>query len=93
LSVKGKCKIPVLNYAALHENVLGEWRYSSTQSTTSTDGDERSASRHSRFTPEVRAPGTHWVGSWVGPRACLDEVMKRRVPSHCRNWNLRSYSP
>jgi hypothetical protein len=26
-----------------------------------------------------RAPCTHWIGGWVGPRAGLDAVEKRRV--------------
>jgi hypothetical protein len=26
-------------------------------------------------------PGTHWIGGWVGPRAVLDAVMKRKIPS------------
>jgi hypothetical protein len=34
---------------------------------------EWSASRPGRFTP-----GTHWIGSWVGPRAGLDYVDKRK---------------
>jgi hypothetical protein len=25
-----------------------------------------------------RNPGTHWTGIWVGPRACLDAVVKRK---------------
>jgi hypothetical protein len=45
---------------------------------------EWSASRPSRFTPEVRAPRTHRVGGWVGPRAGLDAVAKRRTASG--NW-------
>jgi hypothetical protein len=28
-----------------------------------------------------RAPGTHWIGGWVGPRAILDAVVKRKIPS------------
>jgi len=49
---------------------LGEWRYSYTHSLTSTlDGGEWSASRPRHFTPRERAPGTHWIGGWVGPRA------------------------
>jgi hypothetical protein len=35
-------------------------------------GGEWSASRLGRFTPTERAPDTHWVGGWVGPRAGLD---------------------
>jgi hypothetical protein len=32
------------------------------------------ASRPGRFTPRERAPGTCWIGGWVGPRAGLDAV-------------------
>jgi hypothetical protein len=37
---------------------------------------EWSASRHGRFTAGERAPGTHWIGGWVGPRAGLDDMEK-----------------
>jgi hypothetical protein len=33
-----------------------------------------SAVRPGRFIPWERAPGTHWIGGWVGPRAGLDGV-------------------
>jgi hypothetical protein len=39
---------------------------------------EWSASRHGRFTPGKRAPGTHWIGGWVSPKAGLDDVEKRK---------------
>jgi hypothetical protein len=79
---KGKGKVvPVLNSAPRHEDVLGEWRYSSTHSLTSTlHGGEWSASRPARFTPRERALGIHWIGGWVGPGAVLDAVMKRKIP-------------
>jgi hypothetical protein len=35
---------------------------------------EWSASRPGRFTPGERAPGTHWIGNWVGPRASLHSM-------------------
>jgi hypothetical protein len=57
------------------------------------DGGEWSASRHSRFIPREGAPGTHWIGGWVGPRAGLDAVVKRKIPSLCRNTKPRSSSP
>jgi hypothetical protein len=41
-------------------------------------GREWSASRPNRFTPGERAPGTHWIGGWVGSRAGLDGVEKRK---------------
>jgi hypothetical protein len=34
-----------------------------------------------------RAPVTHWIGGWVGPRAGLDEVVKREILSPCRDSN------
>jgi hypothetical protein len=41
-------------------------------------GGEWTASRPGRFTPEERAPGTHWIGGWVNPRAGLDDSEKRK---------------
>jgi hypothetical protein len=73
--------------------ILGEWMYSSTHSLTSAlDVDEWSSSRLCRFTHKERAPGTHWIGGWVGPRAGLDAVVKRKIPSHCRVSNPQSSS-
>jgi hypothetical protein len=42
-------------------------------------GGEWSASRPSRFTPIDRVPGTHWIGGWVGPRAGLEDVERRKI--------------
>jgi hypothetical protein len=39
---------------------------------------EWSTSRPGRFTFEERAPGTHWIGGWVGFRAGLDNLEKRK---------------
>jgi hypothetical protein len=39
-------------------------------------GGEWSASRPGRFTPEERAPGTHWIGGWVDLRAGQDDLEK-----------------
>jgi len=60
--------------------------------TSAVDGDELSASRPGRFTPRKRAPRTHCIGGWVGPKAGL-ELVKRKIPSLCRNSNNRSPSP
>jgi hypothetical protein len=66
-------------------------KVSSTHSLTlALDGGEWSASRPGRFTPKERAPGTHWIGGWVGPRAVLDAVVKRKIPSPCRESNPRT---
>jgi hypothetical protein len=49
-----------------------------------------------RFTPlplypRGRAPGTHWIGGWVGPRAVLEAVVKRKIPSFRRESNPRTW--
>jgi hypothetical protein len=68
------------NWAICQEGVLGEWMYSSTHSLTSAlDGGEWSSSRPSRFTPRERAPGTQWIGGWVGPRASVDTAVKNNT--------------
>jgi hypothetical protein len=46
--------------------------------TSALGGGEWSASRPGRFTPGEIAPGTLWIGGWVSPRACLDDVEKRK---------------
>jgi hypothetical protein len=42
--------------------------------TLALDGGELTVSRLSCFTSGERAPGAHWIGGWVGPRAGLDVV-------------------
>jgi len=39
------------------------------------------------YTPIVRTPGTHCTGGWVGLRAGLDAVTKRKYPCTCRKSN------
>jgi hypothetical protein len=58
--------------------------------TSALDGGQWSASRPGRFTLGERAPGTHWVGGWVGTRAVLDAVVKRKIPSPRRESNPRT---
>jgi hypothetical protein len=91
---KGKV-VPVLflNRAPRHESVLGECGYSSTHSLTSAlYGGEWSTSRSGRFTPRENVPGTHWSGGWMGPRAVLDAVVKRKFPASAGNRNLERRS-
>jgi hypothetical protein len=53
--------------------------HSSSQSLTSAlDAGEWSDSRPGRFTSRERAPGTHWLGGLVGPRAGLDSNKRYR---------------
>jgi hypothetical protein len=82
------------NCAPCHESVLDEWRYSSTHSLTSAlDGGEWPALRPGRFTTTGRANVILWIGSWVGPRAGLNAVVKRKIPSPCRDSNPRLSKP
>jgi len=52
--------------------------------TSALDGSEWSAWRRDRFTP-----GAHCIGGWVGPRAGLDAVPRRKIPSTQREPNPR----
>jgi hypothetical protein len=82
------------NWAPRHEGILREWRYSSTHSLTLVlDGGEWSASRPGLLMPRERAPDTHWIGGWARPRAILDAVTKRKIPSPYRDSKPRSSSP
>jgi hypothetical protein len=49
--------------------------------TAALDGGEWSASCSGHFTPRERAPSSYWIGGWVSPRAGLDTVLKRKIPS------------
>jgi hypothetical protein len=65
--------------------------YSSTHSLTSAlYAGEWSVSRPGRFTPKERAPGTQWIGGWVGPRTVLDAMVKIKIPSPRRESNPRT---
>jgi hypothetical protein len=46
--------------------------------TSTLAGGEWSASRPGLFTPGEGASGTHWIGGWLGPRACLDAAETRK---------------
>jgi hypothetical protein len=57
--------------------------------TLALDGGEWSASQPGCFMPRERAPGTHWIGGCVGPRAVLDTVVKRIIRSPHQESNPR----
>jgi hypothetical protein len=46
--------------------------------TSALAGGEWSSSRPGSIIPRERAPGTHWIGAWVGPRAGMDEMEKTK---------------
>jgi hypothetical protein len=70
---------------------IGGVGYSSMDFLTSAlDGGEWSASHFGRFTPSERAPGSHWIGGWVGSRTGLDALVKRKIPSPRRESNART---
>jgi hypothetical protein len=53
--------------------------------TSALTGGEWSASRPGRFTPEERAPHTHWIGGCVGPRHGKVKILApagTRTPTH-----------
>jgi hypothetical protein len=52
--------------------------------TSALDGGEWSDPRPGHFTRRERAPGVEGVGGTVGPRANLEAVVKRKIPSPCR---------
>jgi hypothetical protein len=58
--------------------------------TSALDWGEWPASRPCCFTSRERAPGTHWIGGWVGPRAVLDTVVKRKIPTSRQESNPRT---
>jgi hypothetical protein len=90
-----KVKLSLCFFLTKHHTVKTywgvEWRYSSTHSLTSAlHRSEWSASRPGRFTPRERAPDTHWIGGWVGPRAVMDTLVKRKLPSLRQELNPRT---
>jgi hypothetical protein len=41
----------------------------------------------------VKEPGTNWIGGWVGPRADLDVLEKRKISFPYRHSKSEPYSP
>jgi hypothetical protein len=91
LILKGKGKVLPTLFLTEHHAMKAYWGNGRIASRILDLGTrwEWSASRPSRFTPREKAPGIYWIGSWVGPRAGLDAVVKRKIPSPCRDSNPR----
>jgi hypothetical protein len=58
--------------------------------TSPLDGGEWLTPRLGPFNPGVRAPGTHWIGGWVGPSVGMDVVAKRK---NSRHWTCQESNP
>jgi hypothetical protein len=86
LQVKVKLSLCLINYALCHEDLWGTGVITPPFLTSAPDAGERSASRLGRFTPREIAADNHWIGGWVGPRAGLDVVEKRKI-LRCREIN------
>jgi hypothetical protein len=92
-AVAQKVKVKLSLCLTKHHAMKAYWRKGCivhTFLTSALDGGEWSTSRPGRFTPRERAPGTHWIGGWVGPRAVLDAVVERKIPSSLRVSNPRT---
>jgi hypothetical protein len=85
LNKKVKLSLCLVNSALCHEGILGSGGIAPQFLTSALDA-EWSASRPDCFTPGERAPGTHWIGGWVDPRAGFDAVEKTKI-LHSREWN------
>jgi hypothetical protein len=72
--------VPVFNLAPHHEDGGMEF-YIHTLLTSVLDGGEWSASCSGHCTTNKRDSSTHWRGVWVGPRASLNMVAKRKIPA------------
>jgi hypothetical protein len=78
-----------LSLCLTKHHTMKTWMYRSTHSLTlALDGGEWSVSCPGCFTPRERAPGMHWIGCWVGLRAGLDTVLKRKISSPHQDSNL-----
>jgi hypothetical protein len=74
---KVKLSLCLINEALCHKDIWGSGCIDPRFLDLSTSsGGEWSASRPGHFTAGERAPSTHCVGSWVGPRAGLADVEK-----------------
>jgi hypothetical protein len=67
-----------MNQAPDHEDVCRSGSIAPPFFNSELDGGKLSASRSSRFTPGEGATGTNCIGGWVGPKASLDFVEKRK---------------
>jgi hypothetical protein len=80
--LEGKCRgksMCFINYSQCHDDIWGSRDITPPFLTSALDGVERPAPRPGRFTPDEIAPVTHSIGGWVGPRAGLGAVEKKKI--------------
>jgi hypothetical protein len=84
---KVKLSLCLIYYATGHEDVWGNGGRGPSNLTSVLDEGEWLASRPGHF-----APGTHWIGGCVGPRAVLNAVENNLLPlPRIEPWPSRSY--
>jgi hypothetical protein len=90
-----KLSLCLINSELCHEDLRGSESIAPPFLTLALDGGECSASCPGRFTL-----GTHWMGSWVGPRTGLDAVEVRKIvpqpgikPRPSSSWPVATPTP
>jgi hypothetical protein len=97
MNCKGEV-IPVLSYVPCHEDICSliknhimkmYWEVEGTAPWILNLGTRRWASCFTSWPlyPWEGASTTHWIGGWMGPRAGLDAVAKRKNPYPCQESN------
>jgi hypothetical protein len=77
----------IMSLAPRHEDVWGSGGIAPPFLTLVRDGGEWSTSRPCCSTLGHKAPGTYLTGGWVGLRASLDAMGKRKISYICRESN------
>jgi hypothetical protein len=81
----------VLNKARRHEGILGSGGIAPCILDLGTRWRWVVSFMPRLLSPQGRAPGTYWIGDWVGPRVVLDMMVKREITSPC--WELNPRIP
>jgi hypothetical protein len=71
--------------------MCGKWRYSSTILVHSTRWMSEVSFAPWLLYPWWKSSSTNWIGGWMGPRASLGAVEKRKFSCPCQEWNPDPY--
>jgi hypothetical protein len=74
IKIKVKLSLWLNNYAQRREDIWRSRGIAPLFLTSALDEDEYTAPRPGSLNPRYGTPGTHWIGSCVGPRSSLDVV-------------------